>query len=135
MKTLKYYAIRIGDHVEIRVAGQRPAALISSYTRPSTKKVVKYEYFPDPPYSKKTVTTETTKMVLKQTYYVGGRVLGVLKYCSFHALTGLNLKLYSIIEITKEQKEGCMQYRGRLKWDLTIGEMANILIGYVVNAD
>lgn len=100
----------MGDHVELRVAGQRPVALVSKYVK--TIRCKKRTYIPDPPYIME--EGNPIKVTLKQTYWIGGRILGVLKYPRFRELAG-PLKLDNIVEISREIKTRCLSSAGRLK--------------------
>lgn len=87
---MRYWAVRLGEYVEIRTATSRPVAITSKITRRSTLSC-------------------TGKLVLKQTFYSGGKPLGVLKYARFHTLTHTEIKLNNITEVTKEMKQLCLK--------------------------
>lgn len=66
----KLYAIRMGDHIELRKASSPPVAKISKLTKTYVGINVIDKQVP-------------TKTVLKQVFYIGGKVLGVCKYRHF----------------------------------------------------
>ena len=83
---LRYFAVRLGDYVEVRSSCHLPIPKVSKLVRivHSTNKT--YKYFAEPPYVKLVSKPVESKITLKQTTYTGGRVLGVCKYLRFYGV-------------------------------------------------
>lgn len=114
----KVYAIRLGDFVEFRSAVCPPKARVSKLTR--TVMVAKAHVEEDEklskkvgfPYYKTVWVRVPTKKVMKQTFYIGGRVLGSCKYGSFvNRAKDYKLGVDKIIEVPSEIKELCLKGR------------------------
>lgn len=97
----RFFAIRFGDHVELRAVLRslraRVSKLTKTYTTTDSRYVGEYpnirlEFFP-----------RKHKLILVQTVYLGGRVLGTGKYSSFQPLGG-SIAKDGILEISRELK-------------------------------
>lgn len=83
-KTCNYYAVRFGNVVEIRAALKPPKAIVSKLTK--TVMVEESVYVPAKNgewYGKFVLKQVPKKVILSQTFYDGGRVLGVVKLNHF----------------------------------------------------
>lgn len=95
---LRMFAVRMGDYVEIRVGAEAPKAKISKFTK--TVKVKKTDYVwsaAAPNYVYKTRTVPET-LTLKQTFYIGGKVVVILKGTKYNGWVAL----YNLPKLTKE---------------------------------
>ena len=80
---VRYFAVRLGDYVEVRSSCHLPTPRVSKLVRTVRSTTKTYKYFPDPPFIKLVNEPIESQVTLKQTTYVGGRVLGVCKYSRF----------------------------------------------------
>ena len=86
MTNSRVFAIHTGDYVEFRIASTPPRAKISKLIKDATVIEHNIEYLAKPPYIKRYPHKVHVKVTLKQTFYIGGRVLGVCKSGKFKSL-------------------------------------------------
>lgn len=95
----KIYAIRISDHIEFRIASNPPRAKTSKLSWPGNKTLrTTWENGGNYGYESRSISATLT---LKQTFYVGGRVIKVCKVTQANRL-GLKLKADEMREVTRE---------------------------------
>ena len=91
MKTgpLRYFAIRNGDFIEFRAASKPPRAKISKLSKViSEQQVSHYTVMERYPYSKPVMKTVERLVVLKQTFFIGGRFLFSRKLKTWTSVRG-----------------------------------------------
>lgn len=108
---LRYWAVRLGEFVEFRVWSQQPTKLVSKLTKTTIETKRKYTYAADGTVTWKMEPIEV-KNVLKQTIYVGGKVLGVVKASDIHYF--LSVPVDGRVEITKSVKDNIL--KGYKNW-------------------
>lgn len=80
-KDSKYYAVRFGDVVEIRAAINKPKEIVSRLVKETkVEKRIVVGTWPNQRWQTKSVPH---KLIIEQTYYEGGKVLGIVKYNYF----------------------------------------------------
>ena len=87
------WAIRVGDHVEVRV-GDKPKKLVSKWTKvdeDQTKMVYTNTY----PHYKMV----PLKIELKQISFIGAKIVGHVKVNVFHNRTGLAVPKNKLVEV------------------------------------
>ena len=89
----KYYAIRIGNWVEIRQAHEPPNELKSEVEIKTKERV--YDYWSD------RYKTKTICKTLKQSTFKGGKVIKQLKSRSFATKAGFTIKNDHMVELTR----------------------------------
>lgn len=114
-RVMRYWAVRVGNYVEVRAASTKPRKVVSSLTR--TDKIDGWTYEYDSygnPVRKK--VTRDKKRVLKQTVYVGGTVLSLAKWGG-HAYNALKVLVEQdgLVEITREQRNKFVKVFGLIK--------------------
>lgn len=85
---MRVFAVRIGDYVEFRTANRPPRAKVSRLTRVFQKLTKVATPTPESPYYDYVDKLVETQVVLKTTFYIGGRVLGVTKLARYRAVSG-----------------------------------------------
>ena len=113
---LRYFAVRFGNHVEFRAATKPPTAIFSKITKKVITKEKRIIHINVSPFYKVSEDPKETKIVRKQTFYLGGKVLGVSKYGSF-VVNAKDFGITSIpvdkmIEIPRDLKNKAL--KGRL---------------------
>lgn len=99
-----YYAIKIGDYVEVRSAAEPPRKLVSKLKKKIEKTRWLYDHddrYGDPVYRNEKYKTSVT---FAQVFYVGGKVRGVSKYSSFMKITSLTVPKDGMIEISHQNR-------------------------------
>lgn len=87
MTTHRYFIIRFADYIEVRVAKNRPTSVVSTITR---------QEFPSKP---------KKQIILKQVFYMGGKLLGTVKYAQYHSMFPSNpIKVNEMIEVTRQTR-------------------------------
>lgn len=105
----KIFAIRIGDHIEFRAAVRPPQAVVSKLTKfikTAERQLVWDPKLPGYAYSYKPVIK---KLVLKQVFFNGGKVLGICKLSQFSRRAGNSLLRDSMREVPRELKDACLK--------------------------
>jgi hypothetical protein len=105
----------MGEFVEFRRALRKPEARVSKFIR--NVKETQYETVEDPkltarfgyPYYKHVPKEVLVKKVMKQTFFVGGKVLGFCKYDYFlRRAKGYKLGVDGIVEVPASVKTDCL---------------------------
>lgn len=106
----RYWAIRMGDYVELRVSAARPLAIHSKRTRIL---LVPRCYAKYNPKDGVVIVNDSYKVkrVLRQTYYVGGRILGVVGLSRFRTYHVGTLAPWGIVEIPREIRVKVLKQR------------------------
>ncbi len=98
---LRYWAIQMGEFVELRVWSKQPVRVISQLKRKHTTMKRKYsrDQFGQAVWTMAPMEVETS---LKQVLYVGGKVQGVVKYndAAYHIILSTDGRT----ELTREMK-------------------------------
>lgn len=81
---MRTFAVRMGDYVEFRSAKLPPKRLVSKLVRKGQVLEEHYDYLKNTYVLKPT----ETKVVLRLVWYIGGRVLGVMKSRKYYTLPG-----------------------------------------------
>ena len=89
----KYYAVRIGNWVEIRQSTEPPKELKSEVEIKTKERV--YDYWSD------RYRTKTICKTLKQSTFKGGKVIKQIKNRSFASKAGFTVKNDHMVELTK----------------------------------
>lgn len=92
---MRIFAIRMGDFVEFRSAKRPPRAKVSKLTRQGILYDEVYRYATNS-YDYESFPTTT---VLRTVFYLGGRVLGVMKYRKYTQLHGDKFGKRRMIEL------------------------------------
>jgi hypothetical protein len=105
--SIRYWGILIGDptnlRVEVRVGIRPPKRVVSKLTVKLKKKVLVYD-------SQLMANKLTDLFILKQTVYVGGKVVGVCDYPSFYKL-GFRFGPNLVVEIPRERRGEVLKTR------------------------
>lgn len=103
---LRYWAVRLGDLVELRVWSKRPVKVTSSLTKKIVKDSWEYKCLPNGSFEQKKVQRES-KFVLKQVVYIGGKPLGVVK--ARDIAYDLKVPVDGRVEIDKKTKDSLLR--------------------------
>lgn len=102
---MKYFAVRMGNYVEFRVANRPPRARVSKLTRMIPTKQLVFD--PVRGYVQRSVNT---KITLKTVFYVGGRVLGTAKLARFQRYPDApKFKKRGILEVSESLKKAVLR--------------------------
>ena len=86
---MKFYAVRMGDFVEIRSASRCPKGLVSVLTKTVVRYHRRINY---PPYELPLKRPTKSKITLKTVFYPGGKVIGTMKRGNFERWVVLGTK-------------------------------------------
>lgn len=81
---MRTFAVRMGDYVEFRSSRLPPKRLVSKLVRKGSELVEHYDYLQ----GTYVLRPEETNVTLRLVWYLGGRVLGVMKSRKYSALSG-----------------------------------------------
>lgn len=86
---MRYFAVRIGDCVEIRAASAPPKGIHSKLKRTITRVIRKGQYLDNVNWVQAKKDTEVVEnLVLEQTHWKGGKVLGLCPLEKFQDIHG-----------------------------------------------
>lgn len=100
---MRFYAVRMGDFVEIRSASRRPKGLVSILTKTVVRLTRQVKY---PPYELPLSRPVKSKITLKTVFYNGGKVIGTMKlhHLELWDLAPQFKEKYEIQEISSQLK-------------------------------
>ena len=86
---MSFYAIRMGDFVEIRSASRRPKGIVSILTKTVVRSTRRINY---PPYEIPLKRPVKGTITLKTVFYPGGKIVGTMKRYVFERWVVLGTK-------------------------------------------
>jgi hypothetical protein len=95
------YAIRFGGHIELRVGSIAPITKVSKLTKMISVAVTRFEYLPSG--VKIHYDKVPNKLVLKQVFFVGGKVMGYMRATDFEREFKLKVGKDKMVRLDAEQ--------------------------------
>ena len=117
-KIKRVFAIRDSHYVEVRVASSPPKKLVSKLTKTTIRVTKTIVYIPHDPWHKMIEESKPVKIIMKQTSFIGGRVIGGCSWRLFqiyskkHGLPSLSPD--SMIEFPGELAQTVLKKKGQL---------------------
>lgn len=109
----KIFAVRFGETVEFRIAARQPKRIVSKLIKSIVVPESVYTTIKKYPYGKYITKPVTKKLVRKQVFFDGGRVIGICKLSEFAAKAKRfkvgALHKDSILKISPALKDACLE--------------------------